>query len=30
MATVNVLVRRSPEQVWDVLGDGFAYAASGR
>jgi uncharacterized protein YndB with AHSA1/START domain len=26
MATVNVLVRRPPEQVWDVLSDGFAYA----
>jgi carbon monoxide dehydrogenase subunit G len=26
MATVNVLVRRPPEQVWDVLADGLAYA----
>ena len=26
MATVNVLVRRPPEQVWDVLADGSAYA----
>lgn len=26
MATVNVLVRRPPEQVWDVLADGTAYA----
>ena len=26
MATVNVLVRRPPEQVWDVLSDGSAYA----
>jgi uncharacterized protein YndB with AHSA1/START domain len=25
MATVNVLVRRPPEQVWDVLADGSAY-----
>jgi uncharacterized protein YndB with AHSA1/START domain len=27
MASVNVLVRRTPEQVWDVLSDGRAYAA---
>jgi uncharacterized protein YndB with AHSA1/START domain len=26
MATVNVLVRRPPEQVWKVLADGSAYA----
>lgn len=26
MATVNVLVRRPPERVWDVLSDGWAYA----
>jgi carbon monoxide dehydrogenase subunit G len=26
MATVNVLVRRPPEQVWDVLADGSCYA----
>lgn len=26
MAVVNVLVQRSPEQVWDVLADGFSYA----
>lgn len=26
MATVNVLVRRPPDQVWDVLADGSAYA----
>jgi carbon monoxide dehydrogenase subunit G len=26
MATVNVLVRRPPEQVWEVLADGSAYA----
>jgi uncharacterized protein YndB with AHSA1/START domain len=26
MATVNVLVRRPPEQVWDVLADGSSYA----
>lgn len=26
MAIVNVLVRRSPEQVWEVLADGFAYS----
>jgi uncharacterized protein YndB with AHSA1/START domain len=26
MAVLNVLVRRPPEQVWDVLADGFAYA----
>jgi uncharacterized protein YndB with AHSA1/START domain len=26
MAVVNVLIRRSPEQVWDVLSDGSAYA----
>lgn len=26
MATLNVLVRRPPEQVWDVLADGWAYA----
>jgi uncharacterized protein YndB with AHSA1/START domain len=26
MALVNVLIRRPPEQVWDVLSDGFAYA----
>jgi uncharacterized protein YndB with AHSA1/START domain len=27
MASVNVLVRRTPEQVWDVLSDGRAYAS---
>lgn len=27
MASVNVLVRRSPEQVWEVLGDGRSYAS---
>jgi uncharacterized protein YndB with AHSA1/START domain len=27
MATVNALVRRPPEQVWDVLCDGRAYAS---
>ena len=27
MASVNVLVRRPPEQVWDVLCDGRAYAS---
>lgn len=26
MAIVNVLVRRPPERVWEVLADGFAYA----
>lgn len=26
MATMNVLVRRPPEQVWEVLADGPAYA----
>jgi uncharacterized protein YndB with AHSA1/START domain len=26
VASVNVLVRRPPEQVWDVLADGRAYA----
>jgi hypothetical protein len=26
MAVVNVLVRRAPEQVWDVLSDGWSYA----
>jgi uncharacterized protein YndB with AHSA1/START domain len=27
MASVNVLVRRSPQQVWEVLSDGHAYAS---
>ena len=26
VAIVNVLVRRPPEQVWDVLADGFSYS----
>jgi uncharacterized protein YndB with AHSA1/START domain len=26
MAVVNVLIRRPPAQVWDVLADGYAYA----
>jgi uncharacterized protein YndB with AHSA1/START domain len=26
MAIVNVLVRRPPERVWEVLADGFAYS----
>ena len=26
MAILNVLVRRPPERVWEVLADGFAYA----
>jgi uncharacterized protein YndB with AHSA1/START domain len=26
MAVVNVLIRRPPEQVWEVLADGYAYA----
>jgi len=26
MAIVNVLIQRPPEQVWDVLADGYAYA----
>jgi len=27
MAVVNVFVPRSPDQVWDVLADGYAYAS---
>jgi uncharacterized protein YndB with AHSA1/START domain len=26
MAVLNVLIERSPEQVWQVLSDGWAYA----
>ena len=26
MAVLNVLIERTPEQVWDVLSDGRAYA----